>query len=141
MILSHDTDSHDIRGRYHNPAHGGVLFSTRLPPNNMVPDQLNWCANNPRPEAPCIWTGTQMFVSVRSFHSGGVNMCLADGSVSFVSDGVDTIVFKAGNLVVDAQPTAADKMMATARTRQTARIEIYLRLHTMESIGLYRISQ
>jgi len=95
LILNHDTDSHDIRGRYHNPAHGGVLFSTRLPPNNMVPDQLNWCANNPRPEAPCIWTGTQMFVSVRSFHSGGVNMCCADGSVSFVSDGVDTIVFKA----------------------------------------------
>lgn len=95
LILSPDTDSHDIRGRYHNPAHGGVLFSTRLPPNNMVPDQLNWCANNPVPKAPCIWTETNMFVSVRSYHTGGVNLGLADGSVRFISETIDPDTFKA----------------------------------------------
>jgi prepilin-type N-terminal cleavage/methylation domain-containing protein/prepilin-type processing-associated H-X9-DG protein len=95
LILSPDTDSHDIRGRYHNPAHGGVLFSTRLPPNNMVPDRLNWCANNPVPQAPCIWIGTNMFVSARSYHPGGVNMALTDGSVHFISESIDPPLYKA----------------------------------------------
>ncbi len=94
LILSPDTDSHDIRGRYHNPGHGGVLFSTRLPPNNLVPDQLNWCANHPVEQAPCIWTETNMFVSVRSFHPGGVNLALADGSVRFISESIDPDTFK-----------------------------------------------
>ena len=95
LILSPDTDSHDIRGRYYNPAHGGVLFSTRLPPNNMVPDRLNWCANNPVPQAPCIWIGTNMFVSVRSYHPGGVNMAMVDGSVHFIAETIDPLRFKA----------------------------------------------
>lgn len=89
LILSPDTDSHDIRGRYYNPAHGGVLFSTRVPPNTMVPDRFNWCATNPVPQAPCTWSGANMFISARSYHPGGVNMGMADGSVRFVNDGVD----------------------------------------------------
>ena len=95
LILSPDTDSHDIRGRYHNPAHGGVLFSTLYPPNNMIPDHFNWCATNPVKRAPCQWIGTEMYVSARSYHPGGVNLCLADGSVRFVSENVDQVVFQA----------------------------------------------
>jgi prepilin-type processing-associated H-X9-DG protein len=95
IILSPDTDSHDIRGRYCNPAHGGVLFSTRIPPNTMVPDQFNWCANSPVPQAPCIYTGTNMFLSVRSYHPGGVDLGMADGSVRFVHDLIDPATFRA----------------------------------------------
>ncbi len=94
LILSPDTDSHDIRGRYHNPAHGGVLFSTRIPPNTLVPDRLNWCANNPVPRAPCIWVGTEMFVSARSYHPGGVNLALADGSVRNISESINPEIFR-----------------------------------------------
>lgn len=94
-ILSKDDSSHDIRGRYHNPAHGGVFFSTRLPPNTMVPDQFNWCSNTPVRRAPCIWTGVDMFMLPRSYHPSGVNMALSDGSVRFVSDGVDAVAFRA----------------------------------------------
>jgi prepilin-type N-terminal cleavage/methylation domain-containing protein/prepilin-type processing-associated H-X9-DG protein len=101
IILSKDSPSsnpggwHDIRGRYHNPAHGGVNFSTRIQPNTMVPDQFNWCSTTPNPRAPCIYTGTNMFVSARSYHAGGVNLCMADGSVRFISDYINTDTFKA----------------------------------------------
>lgn len=95
LILSPDVVDNDIRGRYYNPSHGGVLFSTRIPPNTLVPDQLNWCSTRPVPRAPCIWTGTNMFVSPRSYHPGGVNLGLADGSVQFLGDSVDPVVFRA----------------------------------------------
>jgi len=95
IILSPDTNGHDIRGRYHNPAHGGVFFSTRLPPNNLVPDQFNWCHATPVPRAPCIWVSLNMFVSVRSYHSGGVNLGLADGSVRFITNSVNRTTFQA----------------------------------------------
>jgi prepilin-type N-terminal cleavage/methylation domain-containing protein/prepilin-type processing-associated H-X9-DG protein len=95
LILSPDTRDNDIRGRYYNPAHGGVLFSTRIPPNTLVPDQLNWCSSFPVPRAPCIWTGVNMFVSARSYHAGGVNLGLADGSVRYISDSINPVTYKA----------------------------------------------
>jgi prepilin-type N-terminal cleavage/methylation domain-containing protein/prepilin-type processing-associated H-X9-DG protein len=95
LILSPDTTGHDVRGRYYNPAHGGVTFSTRLPPNNAVPDQFAWCSGTPVSVAPCVWTTEYMFVSVRSYHSGGVNMAMADGSVRFVRNEVTPAAFTA----------------------------------------------
>ena len=95
LILSPDTEAHDIRGRYYNPAHGGVLFSTRIPPNTLVPDRFNWCSKAPLPRAPCISTLSNMFVSPRSYHPGGVTMAMADCSVRFVNNSVDVEAFRA----------------------------------------------
>jgi prepilin-type N-terminal cleavage/methylation domain-containing protein len=105
LILSPDTIDNDVRGRYYNPAHCGTLFSTRIPPNTLVPDQLDWCSSRPLPQAPCIWTNVNIFVSPRSYHAGGVSLGLVDGSVRFVSDNVDPVTFRAlgsrnGNEVV-----------------------------------------
>jgi prepilin-type N-terminal cleavage/methylation domain-containing protein len=96
LILSPDTIAHDIRGRYYNTSHGGVLFTTRITPNTMVPDVIDWCSPEAVPRAPCIDGGfTQpLFVSARSYHPGCVNMGLADGSVRVIADEVDAVVYK-----------------------------------------------
>jgi prepilin-type processing-associated H-X9-DG protein len=106
LILSPDTIDNDIRGRYYNPAHCGTLFSTRIPPNTNTPDQFDWCSSNPVPQAPCIWTSVNIFVSPRSYHAGGVNLARVDGSVRFVPNGIDPVTFRAlgsrnGNEVFD----------------------------------------
>jgi prepilin-type processing-associated H-X9-DG protein len=95
LILSPDTAGHDIRGRYYNSYPGGVLFSTRVPPNTMVPDQITWCSPSPALRAPCTWSDVDVFVSARSYHSGGVNFGLVDGSCRFVSNFVDPLIYKA----------------------------------------------
>jgi hypothetical protein len=94
IILSPDKTGHDIRGRYHNPAHGGVLFSTRITPNTLVPDQLNWCAGPPLARAPCNQQGNDIFLSARSYHSGGVNLAMSDASVRFVNNRISANLFK-----------------------------------------------
>jgi len=95
LLLVPDNGSHDIRGRYYNPAHSGVAFSTRLPPNTPIADAFNWCSAAPPAYAPCNWSGTYMYVSARSRHAGGVNMALCDGSVRFIRNGVDPATYKA----------------------------------------------
>ena len=97
IVLVIDTISQDIRGRYYNPAHGGVLFTTQFPPNNERPDRVKWCARGESmPDyAPCSETTRLMFNSARSHHAGIVNACRADGSVITISDDVDVLVYGA----------------------------------------------
>ncbi|MCC7474886.1 MAG: DUF1559 domain-containing protein [Pirellulales bacterium] len=95
LILTEDTVDDDMRGRYYNPWPGGILFSTRIPPNTMVPDQLRWCSTVPAPRAPCIWTDMNVFMSARSYHPGGVCVGFVDSSTRFVADSVDVASFKA----------------------------------------------
>lgn len=92
--LVEDTDSHDLRGRYHNPTHGGVLFTTLYPPNTSRPDRFNWCALKPPADAPCLQTMADMQIAARSYHSGGVvNAARVDGSVAAISDDIEVAVY------------------------------------------------
>jgi prepilin-type N-terminal cleavage/methylation domain-containing protein len=95
LILTIDPPgADDVRGRYYNSRHGGVLFSTRMPPNSdTVPDQMQFCVSGIR--TPCTWTATNVFVLPRSLHTGGVNTGLGDGSVRFISNSVDPVTFRA----------------------------------------------
>lgn len=106
IILSPDVTGHDIRGRYYNPAHCGTLFSTRIGPNTMTADQLNWCTG-PVKRAPCVWQGTNIFVSARSYHPGGINMAMCDGATRFITSTVDVDAFKALGSRNGGEPSSA----------------------------------
>jgi prepilin-type processing-associated H-X9-DG protein len=98
LILAEDQQYNDLRGRYNNPAHGNVFFSTRHPPNSSVPDRLVFCSQDVHPpEAPCVIVGGSdaHLILARSYHRGGINACRADGSVDFIADDIDPATYRA----------------------------------------------
>jgi prepilin-type N-terminal cleavage/methylation domain-containing protein/prepilin-type processing-associated H-X9-DG protein len=91
---STSTLGNDMRGRYYNMWQGNTWFSTQYPPNTSAPDRATYCnINTPLPQAPCTKIATLVTEAPRSYHTGGVNAGLADGSVRFVSNNVDPTVF------------------------------------------------
>lgn len=87
---------------------GGSIFSAAITPNASSPDRvIGPCPVNqqdPLYKAPCLsiggsgwWTpsGAGAYAGARSSHPGGVNAGRADGSVSFVADGADLVIWRA----------------------------------------------
>jgi len=89
----------DVRGRIYNAQQGGCLVTTLNPPNTSVRDQKKHCIHVEK-FAPCNsateGSGTNdVRVHARSYHVGGVHGLTADGAVRFVSNSVDTELFRA----------------------------------------------
>ncbi len=81
----------DLRGIMYYPE--GPLYQHNNGPNSTTPDSLRSSACNNIPEAPCTGTysaynNRSLIMSARSRHPGGVNLCMADGTVRFVSNGI-----------------------------------------------------
>jgi prepilin-type N-terminal cleavage/methylation domain-containing protein/prepilin-type processing-associated H-X9-DG protein len=86
---------------------GGSLFTTFLTPNSSENDRpIGPCPQDQQDTtytAPCLsfgghpgstGTGGRGHTAARSFHPGGVNVTMADGSVQFVSDGIDQLTWR-----------------------------------------------
>jgi len=97
----------DSRGDVWNHAPGASNFNTRTTPNSKRPDQLGapWC--QPKGNPPCLNVDPgrrDALAAARSFHPGGVNVLMADGSVHFICDSIDAELWKALGSIYGGQP-------------------------------------
>jgi prepilin-type N-terminal cleavage/methylation domain-containing protein/prepilin-type processing-associated H-X9-DG protein len=75
-------------------------FTAYMTPNSTLPGVVytpGYCNNN-KPNPPCNGAPTTAVPSMygaRSWHGGGVNVCLADGSVRFVTDTISLPTWRA----------------------------------------------
>ena len=95
LTLSETSGQRDWRGRYYRADHLSSIFSTHMPPNTEVADRCRTCqAGSPR-HAPCVGSTDPQYLSARSFHPGGVQIVLADASVRFVGETINTETWRA----------------------------------------------
>ncbi|MBN70473.1 MAG: prepilin-type cleavage/methylation domain-containing protein [Gimesia sp.] len=89
------SDTTDIRGVWMSPAMGATIFSAYNTPNARVADILAACdvtiTGTTNPYLDCVEerSTADVYAAARSYHTGGVNVLMADGAVRFVSDNVD----------------------------------------------------
>jgi prepilin-type N-terminal cleavage/methylation domain-containing protein/prepilin-type processing-associated H-X9-DG protein len=114
----------DIRGTILCPMMGGNSFSGMFPPNSRNTDVTPGC---PAPGDPAFipltdpWgrsctrdrnidpaTGGQWQVAARSRHPGGVNACMADGSVRFIRDNIAQAQWSAMNTIAGGEVVNLD---------------------------------
>jgi prepilin-type N-terminal cleavage/methylation domain-containing protein/prepilin-type processing-associated H-X9-DG protein len=91
----------DWRGTWMVPSVGASAFTARYPPNSNQPDVIPACGSKITAqgmlEMPCqenTDSGGNSWASARSRHRGGVNATMADGSVHFFADGIDSHVWQ-----------------------------------------------
>lgn len=84
-----------LGGHWGGAPHGAFGFSAAETPNTSVPDRVYSCKETSMPgapsNAPCEdrSAGAGRYNFARSYHIGGVQAALADGSVIFVSENID----------------------------------------------------
>lgn len=87
----------ELGGYWGGAPHGSYSFSTAEVPNTSVADRVYLCKLNSLPGAPkgapCE-SGSTLGLGgrwnfARSYHIGGVQVTMADGSVRFISDNID----------------------------------------------------
>jgi prepilin-type N-terminal cleavage/methylation domain-containing protein/prepilin-type processing-associated H-X9-DG protein len=113
VIIGVDTPDNktlDIRGDIYNDDQNCTVFMGYTAPNSKTPDQTGYC-NYPygiNPPCKAVNTKTPTFNASRSFHSGGVNALLADGSVRFFKSSISLPVWRALSTTGGAEVLSSD---------------------------------
>jgi prepilin-type N-terminal cleavage/methylation domain-containing protein/prepilin-type processing-associated H-X9-DG protein len=100
--------SQDLRGLVYNDDTCGAMFMAYTTPNSTIPDQIKtYCVYPYLTNPPCI-NKTPPFIASRSYHPGGVNALLADGSVKFFKDSVAQATWRALSSINAGEVLSAD---------------------------------
>jgi prepilin-type N-terminal cleavage/methylation domain-containing protein/prepilin-type processing-associated H-X9-DG protein len=94
VLMSHSPNDDDWRGDIQNDD-GVFKFMTITTPNSSSSDVVNWINPSPdtNPLTPAVAAGSE-FNAARSRHTGGVNVSMCDGSVRFISNNIQLLVWQ-----------------------------------------------
>jgi prepilin-type N-terminal cleavage/methylation domain-containing protein len=85
----------DHRGAMFNDDYNCTMFMAYTAPNSTIPDQVpTWCVYPYATNPPCI-NLYPAFNASRSYHPGGVDALMSDGSVRFVKNTVNVPTWRA----------------------------------------------
>jgi prepilin-type N-terminal cleavage/methylation domain-containing protein/prepilin-type processing-associated H-X9-DG protein len=103
----------DHRGGVYNDDYNCAMFMAYTTPNSTIPDQVPpaganiYCVYPYLTNPPCI-LASPAFNAARSFHPGGVNALLADGSVKFYKSSINQNIWRALSTSQGGEVISAD---------------------------------
>jgi prepilin-type N-terminal cleavage/methylation domain-containing protein len=100
--------SQDHRGDVFNDDYNCTMFMAYTTPNSQIPDQVtSYCVYPYSTNPPCN-KNNPPFNAARSYHVGGVNSMMADGSVKFVKDSINVAAWRALSTTIGNEVISAD---------------------------------
>jgi len=113
VVVTSDTSDDktlDIRGDFFNDDQCCAVFMAYTAPNSKTPDNLGYCNYPFSTNPPCLTvnTKTPTFSAARSYHSGGVNALLADGSVRFFKNSINLQSWRSLSTTMGGEVVSSD---------------------------------
>jgi prepilin-type N-terminal cleavage/methylation domain-containing protein/prepilin-type processing-associated H-X9-DG protein len=102
----------DHRGDVFNDDYNCAQFEAYTPPNSQIPDQMNsstYCVYPFAANPPCNGN-TPAFNTARSYHSGGINASMCDGSVRFFKNSINVNAWRSLSTAMGSEVISADQL-------------------------------